>query len=58
MGTLGRHRVCCVYGDGVEIPSDIHGVVYLPFHQKIDECFIDVIRELRNAGYNVDYLMR
>jgi predicted nucleotide-binding protein len=46
--------VCCVYGEGVEIPSDIHGVVYLPFHQRIDECFIDVIRELRNAGYNVE----
>lgn len=30
MGRLGRSRVCALY-DGVELPSDFQGVVYIPF---------------------------
>jgi predicted nucleotide-binding protein len=53
MGVLGRERVCCIHSRDVEIPSDILGVVYLPYHQKIEECFQDVRRELKDAGYSV-----
>jgi predicted nucleotide-binding protein len=53
MGVLGRESVCCIYSGDVEIPSDFYGVAYLPYYQKIDECFQDVRRELKDAGYSV-----
>jgi predicted nucleotide-binding protein len=31
MGKLGRGRVCCLYVDGVELPSDYQGVLWLPY---------------------------
>lgn len=30
VGSLGRERVCVLYEEGVEIPSDYSGVVYVP----------------------------
>lgn len=29
-GKIGRARVAVLYEDGVELPSDIHGIVYIP----------------------------
>jgi predicted nucleotide-binding protein len=54
MGALGRDRVCYVYGEGVEFPSDIYGVAYLSYHRTINECFTGVMRELKHAGYDVN----
>jgi hypothetical protein len=31
MGKLGRGKVCCLYVDGVELPSDYQGVLWLPY---------------------------
>lgn len=31
IGKLGRERVCPLYVEGVELPSDIHGVLYVPY---------------------------
>lgn len=31
MGKLGRGRVCCLYVDGVELPSDYQGVLWLRY---------------------------
>jgi hypothetical protein len=31
MGKLGRGRVCCLYVEGVELPSDYQGVLWLPY---------------------------
>ena len=53
MGVLSRERVCCIYRRSVEIPSDIYGVVYLLYNERIDECFHLITRELKHAGYNV-----
>jgi predicted nucleotide-binding protein len=53
MGVIGRERVCCIYGGSVEIPSDIYGVVYLPYNERIDECFHNITRVLKHAGYSV-----
>jgi len=30
---LGRDRVCCLYKDGVEIPTDYHAVLYVPLDE-------------------------
>lgn len=31
LGILRRARVCALYKEGVELPSDIHGVIYVPY---------------------------
>lgn len=53
-GKLGRNRVCALYKGDVELPSDLHGLVYLPFQSSINEVQLDIIKELRAAGYEVN----
>ena len=53
VGRLSRRRVCALHRGDVEIPSDLHGVVYVP----LDEAGAWKLRlssELRQAGINVD----
>jgi predicted nucleotide-binding protein len=50
-GLLGRTRVCVLYEDGVELPSDIEGLVYV----KLDNAWkLTLGRELHQAGFIVD----
>jgi predicted nucleotide-binding protein len=51
MGSLGRERVCCVYKQGVDLPSDIQGVAYVPYSQSVNECYKGIENELKSAGY-------
>ncbi len=53
VGKLGRERVCCLYTGEVELPSDLHGLVYIPFKSSINEVQLDIVKELRAAGYDV-----
>lgn len=53
MGRLGRDRVCCLYNKDVELPSDMHGVVYIPFEKSVDERRDRIIKELKLAGYEI-----
>jgi predicted nucleotide-binding protein len=53
VGKLGRNRVCCLYTGDVELPSDLQGLVYLPFKSSINEVRLDIVKELRAAGYEV-----
>jgi predicted nucleotide-binding protein len=50
---LHRKRVCCLYKEGVEIPSDISGLIYKKFSKSIKEMEGDIRRELRAVGYDV-----
>lgn len=53
VGRLSRARVCALYKGGVEMPSDFHGVVYVP----MDEAGgwkLRVATELKQAGIEVD----
>jgi len=34
MGLLGRDRVCCLYKGDMQLPSDMHGIVYICMHAK------------------------
>lgn len=53
IGRLGRKKVCPLLEEGIEQPSDAHGVVYIPFDSaggwKVGLC-----RELVVAGFEVD----
>lgn len=53
IGSLGRGKVCALY-HGVEQPSDLHGVIYIP----IDEAGAwktHLAKELKEAGIKADY---
>jgi predicted nucleotide-binding protein len=50
---LGRERVCAIYVDGVEIPSDIHGILYLPYDDAGAWRLI-LAKEIKAAGIEVD----
>lgn len=53
IGKLGRARVCAIYAEGVEIPSDIHGVLYIPLDAS-DGWRLKLASEIRAAGITVD----
>lgn len=52
-GLLGRKRVVALVEDGVEIPSDLSGFVYVPLDEAKRWQF-DVAREMKAAGLDVD----
>jgi predicted nucleotide-binding protein len=50
---LGRERVCVVYESDVELPSDLHGILYVPYDTEKGWMYA-VAREMKAAGYEVD----
>lgn len=53
MGKLGRGRVCVLYKEGVEIPSDYQGVLYIPM-DSADAWRMTLAKEIKEAGLPVD----
>lgn len=53
IGKLGREKVCCLYKNQVELPSDIHGIIYQKLGKSVDECFMDITKELKAIGYKI-----
>lgn len=54
MGKIGRENVCYLYKSGVEIPSDIKGLIYA----QMDEgggWKSKVAKEMKKSGYDVDF---
>jgi predicted nucleotide-binding protein len=51
VGRLGRDRVCALWADGVELPSDVLGVQYIELRTGWQ---LELGRELRAAGFDVD----
>jgi predicted nucleotide-binding protein len=52
VGRLGRHRTFALVEKGVALPSDIHGVVYIPLDD--GEWRLRLVKELKAAGLEVD----
>ena len=53
IGKYGRDRVRALVKGDVEIPSDYSGVIYIPLGSS-GSWKIDLVRELKSAGFNVD----
>ena len=53
VGKLSRKRVCALYVEGVELPSDFHGVVYVPLDEHGAWKF-RLAKELRTVLPSVD----
>ena len=47
---LGRRRVCVVYQEGVELPSDLLGILYCSFKTSVREAQPALTRHLRELG--------
>ena len=50
---LGRKRIAVLYENGVEIPSDFNGIVYIPIDDSGMWKYI-IAKELKTAGLNID----
>jgi predicted nucleotide-binding protein len=53
IGKLGRKNVCTLYAKGVEIPSDLRGLLYTEIDSSESWKF-KIARELKSAGYDID----
>ncbi len=56
LSKLGRDKVAILLKEdkNFEKPSDIHGLVYIPFSNKVDDVTVNLVKELSNQGYNID----
>lgn len=55
-GRLGRSNVCCLYKSTVELPTDIHGIAYLPYNESVEEVEFALLKELKEAKIKVQAL--
>ncbi len=53
LATLGRKRIGVLYEEGVELPSDIEGLEYIPL-DNADGWKIKLAKGMRAAGFTVD----
>jgi predicted nucleotide-binding protein len=53
IGRLGRERVCPLYMKGVELPSDLYGLLYTEIDSS-EHWKIKIAKELKAAGYDID----
>ncbi len=53
IGKLGRNKVCALYTEQVELPSDFSGMVYIPFDQN-GAWKLLLAKEIKAAGLDVD----
>ena len=51
LSRLGRPRVAILHKQSIELPSDIAGLIYIPFQERVDEVRTQLFRELQAAGY-------
>ena len=50
---LGRERVCVLYKEGTELPSDIHGILYVPM-DSFNGWQLQLAKEMRQAGLPIN----
>ncbi len=51
LSQLGRKRVAILLKKGIEKPSDIGGLIYIEFENKVTEAKAKLFQELLNAGF-------
>ena len=51
-GKLGRNRICCLYKEGVTLPTDISGMLYKEIRDNVEEAAFAIIKDLKAAGYD------
>ena len=54
LAKLGRKRVSVLHKGNIELPSDINGLLYLKFDDRIDEIKERIAAELQEAGFDIN----
>lgn len=56
LAKLGREKVAILLKEdpNFEKPSDIQGLIYIPFQTKVDDAAISLVKELAKQGYQID----
>lgn len=50
VGKMSRGHVCCIYKEGVSLPSDLAGLLYKKVTNAVEEIGYALIKELQQAG--------
>ena len=53
VGKLGRNKVCCLYKEGVTLPTDVSGMLYKKIKKNVEEVGYAIFKELKIAGYDL-----
>lgn len=53
IGKLGRKNVCAIYKEGVELPSDMLGILYIPLDNK-GALKLKIAKEIKHSGIKID----
>jgi predicted nucleotide-binding protein len=54
LSSLTRERVAILQKGIVELPSNLDGVLYLPFNDHVKDVVPKLVQRLRDAGFNLD----
>jgi predicted nucleotide-binding protein len=54
LAALGRKRVAILHTGDIELPSDIQGLVYIPFKQHVSEVKQALAAELQEVGFQIN----
>jgi predicted nucleotide-binding protein len=55
IGKLNRKNVCCIYKEGVTVPSDLNGFIYKEVKKTVEEHGMFLMRQLKSAGLTVKF---
>jgi len=55
VGRLGRKNVTLLHRGDVEIPSDIHGLIWIRYEHDAHDGKLKLARELVEMGYKIDF---
>lgn len=51
LSRMGRRNTAILHKKSIELPSDIAGLIYIPFQERVDEVRTDLFRHLEEAGF-------
>ncbi|MEW8053506.1 MAG: TIR domain-containing protein [Candidatus Thiodiazotropha sp.] len=54
LSKLGRERVAILHKGNLELPSDINGLIYVPFDNSVQEAKNKLAASLQKAGFYID----
>lgn len=56
LATIGRPRVAILLSqsEDMESPSDINGLIYIPFKDNVEEAALSLAKEMNRNGYNIE----
>jgi len=54
LAALGRKRVAILHTGDIELPSDIQGLVYIPFKKHVSEVKQALAAELQEVGFQIN----